>query len=202
MRKGASTMHRSCVPWLVLLVGLITCARAPRADASPSAHEEVPPDDERPTEASPCGPGETAMVVDTRAHRLTLCEAGRARESFPVALGSGGVDKRRVGDNKTPLGAYGLGAPRASQDFHLFVPVAYPTAAQARLGFTGSAIGIHGPPRGFAGALARIPVPLPDWTAGCIAVRTDAEIDRIAAWLRARTAPRIRLEPGSRLGSP
>lgn len=118
-----------------------------------------------------------------------------------MALGSGGVDKRRTGDNKTPLGAYELGAPRASHDFHLFVPVAYPTAAQARLGYTGSAIGIHGPPRSFARVLALVPVPLPDWTAGCIAVRTDAEMDRIAAWLRARAAPRIRLEPLAPLGS-
>jgi len=188
-------MLRSCVRWLVLVVGLITCARAPRADATPSAMEEAPPDEGPATETSPCAPGETAVVVDTRRHRLTLCEAGQARESFPVALGSGGVDKRRVGDNKTPLGTYGLGAPRASQDFHLFVPVAYPTPAQARLGFTGSAIGIHGPPRGFSGVLARIPVRVPDWTAGCIAVRTDAEIDRIGAWLRARKGPRIRLEP-------
>jgi hypothetical protein len=83
------------------------------------------------------------------------------------------------------------------------VPVAYPTAAQARLGYTGSAVGLHGPPRRFAGLLSiLVPIPLPDWTAGCIAVRTDDEIDAIAAWLRARTAAPIRLEPAGTARGP
>lgn len=143
----------------------------------------------------PCRAGETAVVVETGAHRLVLCEGGHPAASFEVALGSGGVDKRRVGDNKTPLGLYPLGPPRASQDYHLFVPLAYPTPTQARLGYTGTAIGIHGPPRGFARALALSALPLPDWTAGCIALRTDAEIDRIAAWLRAHVGSGVRVEP-------
>ena len=190
-----------CLGGLGAVVGWITRAPPPHAGAAGAANANGSADEGSPIEASPCRPGETAVVVDTRAHRLTLCEAGRAAARFPVALGSGGVDKRRTGDNKTPLGAYELGAPRASQDFHLFVPVAYPTATQARLGYTGSAIGIHGPPRSFARVLALVPVPLPDWTAGCIAVRTDAEMDRIAGWLRARTASRIRLEPTAPRGS-
>jgi len=191
-------MSRCRVPSLVVVVGLITCGRPPGAGAgaAPGAGDRsrAPGDTGARTAAAPCRPGETAVVVDTTEHRLTLCEGGQAGESFPVALGSGGVDKRRTGDSKTPLGVYPLGAPRASQDYHLFVPVAYPTAAQARLGYTGSAIGVHGPPRRFAGVLAvLVPVPLPDWTAGCIAVRTDEEIERIAAWLRSRSAPHIRL---------
>lgn len=185
----------------MLVVALITFVRAPSVPASddpPLTHGR-----QARASSSDCRPGETAVVVDTITHRLTLCELGRATAAFPVALGSGGTDKRRRGDNKTPLGVYALGAPRASQDFHLFVPVAYPTAAQARLGYTGSAIGLHGPPRRFAGLLAiLVPIPLPDWTAGCIAVRTDEEIDSIAAWLRARSNPHIRLEPGGPAPAP
>ena len=100
-----------------------------------------------PVSTSACRLGETAIVVDTTAHRLYLCAGGAAERSFPVALGVNGVEKRRTGDNRTPLGIYALGTPRASGSFHRFVPVAYPTPAQARAGFTGSAIGIHGPPR-------------------------------------------------------
>ena len=147
------------------------------------------------SEPNPCQTNETAVVVDTKARRLHLCEAGRAARSFDVALGAGGVGKRRQGDNKTPLGEYGLGAPRASQDYHLFVPLGYPTATQARHGFTGSAIGIHGPPRGFAGLLAGGPVNLPNWTAGCIALGSDSEIEAVAAWLRRQPNRRIRVDP-------
>ena len=187
--SGSRAREHGAAACAIGAVLLITCARGPRAGAAASG-----PDHEG---TGACHAGETAVVVDALAHRLTLCERGRASETFPVALGSGGIDKRHTGDGKTPLGSYALHAPRASRDYHVFVPVAYPTPAQARLGYTGSAIGIHGPPRAFASLLSLIPVPLPDWTAGCIAVRTDEEIDRIAAWLHARGAPPIRVEPAS-----
>jgi len=104
-----------------------------------------------------------------------------------------GVGKQRQGDARTPLGHYGLGPPRGSQNFHIFVPVQYPTPAQARMGFTGSAIGIHGPPRGWsltelAALVAR------DWTIGCIAVETDADIEAVAAWIRRHGVKDVRLE--------
>jgi len=146
-------------------------------------------------EANPCRPTETAVVVQTDSRSLHLCESGRVARSFAVALGVGGVGKQREGDNKTPLGEYELGAPRVSQDYHLFVPVGYPTAAQTRQGFTGSAIGIHGPPRGFAGLLARAGAIVPDWTAGCIALGSDRDIEAVAAWLRRQTIRRVRVEP-------
>lgn len=145
-------------------------------------------------QAGPCRVHETAVVVETQTRRLYLCEAGHVARSFDVALGAGGVGKQRQGDNKTPLGEYGLGPPRASHDYHLFVPVGYPTVAQARLGFTGSAIGIHGPPRGFAGLLARAGTIVPNWTAGCIALASDEEIEVVAAWVRRQTTRRVRVE--------
>src|SRR5215468_3636437 len=87
-----------------------------------------------------CSPGETAVVIDTRAHQMHLCGSGKVDRTFAVALGMRGVGKQRQGDNRTPLGRYGLGPPRASKNFHIFVPVQYPTPEQARMGFTGSAI--------------------------------------------------------------
>jgi len=73
--------------------------------------------------ARECRPGETGVVVDTRSHQMHLCRAGQSDRSFAVALGSGGVGKQKQGDARTPLGRYGLGAPRGSKNFHIFVPV-------------------------------------------------------------------------------
>jgi murein L,D-transpeptidase YafK len=140
-----------------------------------------------------CLAGETAVVIDTHAHKMHLCDAGTIDRTFAVALGMRGVGKQRQGDLRTPLGRYGLGPPRASRDFYTFVPVQYPTAEQARMGFTGSAIGIHGPPRGWS-TLAQLAMLVSrDWTAGCIAVTTAADIEAVAAWVRKREVKHVRL---------
>jgi murein L,D-transpeptidase YafK len=140
----------------------------------------------------PCRDAETAVVVRATERTLVLCDGGRSLGRYPVALGTAGVGKQRTGDNKTPLGRYPLGRPRPSASFDTFVPVGYPTPAQQRLGFSGSAIGIHGPPRGLAGRPAAVAPG--DWTAGCIALRTDAEIRTIAAWIRRRRVELVRIE--------
>jgi len=124
-----------------------------------------------------------AVVVDTRHRTLVLCANSAAVQSFRVALGVGGLGKRRAGDNRTPLGTYPLGAPRGSTQFGMFIPVGYPTPAQVRAGFTGHAVGIHGPLRAHVGAGSYNTAT--DWTAGCIAVGSDEEIGSIATWLRA-----------------
>ena len=140
---------------------------------------------------NPCQDGD-ALVVSTGTRRLFLCEEGRAHKQFAVALGSGGLGKQREGDRRTPLGLYPLGTPRHSWSYGVFVPVGYPTAAQARAGYTGGAIGVHGPRRELAGAGLLNTVA--DWTAGCIAVGSDHEIDEIAAFVRAQSHPSIRIE--------
>jgi hypothetical protein len=168
-------------PASLLLIALLATTAPP----APGAGQMMP--------AGACRAGETAVVVDTTAHRLYLCAGGAADRSFPVALGANGVDKRRTGDNRTPLGVYALGTPRASASFHRFVPVAYPTPAQALAGFTGSAIGIHGPPRGLEDAARLRALVATDWTAGCIAVATDDDIEAIAHWVDDRGVRTVRL---------
>jgi L,D-peptidoglycan transpeptidase YkuD (ErfK/YbiS/YcfS/YnhG family) len=166
-------MKLPLLPLFLLVVSLATPARG----------QDRPP--------SPCLPGETGVVVVVRDHQLALCERGRFVARYPVALGSGGVGKRRQGDAKTPLGVYPLGTPRASQSFGTFVPVGYPTPAQKKLGYTGFAVGIHGPPRG-----STVTSPLNtafDWTLGCIAVGSDAEMDAISAWLRRQRTAGVRI---------
>ncbi len=140
--------------------------------------------------ADPCADRGTSIVVLTAQRVLHRCEEGRTTGTYPVALGRGGLGKEREGDGRTPLGTYPLGAPRASAKFWTFIPLAYPTPAQRRLGFTGGAVGVHGPPRKLGGWFGR----LFDWTKGCVAVATRAEIEEIAAWAR-RVRPRaIHLE--------
>lgn len=126
----------------------------------------------------PCPSAATPLVVTTRSRTLWVCAAGRAAGRYHVALGARGVGKRAKGDRKTPLGTYPLAAPRPSRGWGTFIPLGYPTAAQQRQGFTGSAVGIHGPGRrqrwlGPANAWF-------DWTGGCIAVPDDATLARVA----------------------
>ena len=143
-------------------------------------------------EVGPCADRGPAVVVDLDRSDLWLCNQGVSEGSYSVSLGSGGLGKRRQGDNKTPVGVYSLGKPRPSRDkFHIFIPVGYPTAKQKAQGYTGSAIGIHGPKDGYRwlGPLNS----LVDWTQGCIAVASVEEIEEIARWVRRNRVARVYL---------
>jgi L,D-transpeptidase-like protein len=161
---------------LAMLLGPLALG-APAPDASAAG----------PTRCPATG---SVVVVETGAHRLWTCEDGRATGEYAVALGSGGVGKTRQGDAKVPLGEYALGAPRGSSQFHKFIPVGYPTAPQRRRGYTGSAVGVHGPTRGWEKVPAAVNTST-DWTLGCIAVGSDEEIRRLAAWVERSGARRI-----------
>jgi len=69
-----------------------------------------------------------------------------------------------------------------SSRFHLFLPVGFLTAEQKANGYSGSAIGIHGPHAGFAW-LGHFTASV-DWTQGCIALGANAEIEQVAKWVR------------------
>lgn len=143
----------------------------------------------RADEQSVCAGQAALLHVDGARHQLTLCEAGRVVATAKVALGRGGLGKRKEGDGKTPVGRYALGAPRPSEKYGQFIPVGYPTAAERAAGATGGDIGVHGPRRGArwlgaANAWA-------DWTRGCIALATDAELAVVVAWVRAHPRAEI-----------
>ena len=137
--------------------------------------------------ATPClGAGDSISVV-THRRELWLCHEGVPRGPFPVALGRGGVDKRREGDGRTPVGSYLVGAPRASEQYGTFIPIDYPTPQQLAEGYTGSAIGIHGPPRGkFESERWTTTI---DWTLGCIATGDDRDLQEIADFVGERQLP-------------
>jgi hypothetical protein len=67
--------------------------------------------------AAPCPDAGTALVVETGAHRLTLCEAGVAHSTHRVAIGSGGVAIVNPDPKRFSAWAIGLhGPPRATKD--------------------------------------------------------------------------------------
>ena len=137
-------------------------------------------------------PAADTVLVQTRTHRLWLCEAGRARERFAVALGRAGTGKRVEGDNKTPLGTYPLGVPRPSAQFGQFIPVGYPTDGQRSRGLTGGDVGIHGPRRS-SRWLGRASV-WADWTRGCIALATDGDLAQVARFVLTHSGVSVRIE--------
>lgn len=141
------------------------------------------------------------MYVRTSRHRLYWCENGRQTAVSVVSLGSAGIRKTADGDRKTPLGRYPLETIRSSATYGTFIGIGYPTEPQRTVGYTGRNVGIHGPPRSEARMRrsspadgdARIRI-IEDWTDGCIATQTDAEIKEIAAWVLRTQAQYIEVD--------
>ena len=140
----------------------------------------------RPASGTGVGPGPVgiadSIVIEKRAHRLTLFHMGRPLRTYLVALGSEpGLDKVSAGDRRTPEGLFSVEARNANSHYHLALRLSYPdvrhrTIAE-QLGVSpGGDIMIHGLPNGRhkVGAFHRTK----DWTNGCIAL-TDEEIDEI-----------------------
>ena len=135
-------------------------------------------------------PKSTSQPSDRRT-RIT-----NSRCSRPRVQRRKGVGKTRQGDEKTPLGTYSLGHPRKSNEgFGTFINVGYPTRAQRSKGYTGSAIGVHGPKQKlrFFGPLSSFV----DWTAGCIALATNKEMTEIAKWVKKNRVGKIHVRRGS-----
>jgi murein L,D-transpeptidase YafK len=140
----------------------------------------------------PCAGRATSVLVEVKARALQLCRGGRTEGTYAVAFGRGGVGKQAEGDNKTPLGTYAIGTPRASERYDTFIPIGYPTEAQRRRGATGGGVGMHGPRRAYR--WARRANTWIDWTRGCIAVATDDAIREIAAWVRSAKPSSVSIE--------
>lgn len=123
-----------------------------------------------------------SIVVEKKAHTLTLFRDGKPMRTYLVALGTRPVgDKLRAGDNHTPEGIFYIDARQPNSKYHLALHISYPDAvhrarSQAAGAEPGGDIMIHGLPNGLgaAGASHRIN----DWTNGCVAL-TDEEIEQI-----------------------
>jgi murein L,D-transpeptidase YafK len=136
-----------------------------------------------------------SIVIEKRAHRLTLYHMGRPLRTYLVALGSEpAADKVRAGDRRTPEGLFSVEARNAFSKFHLSLRLSYPDTrhilqAQALGVSPGGDIMIHGLPkgRGKVGSAHRSN----DWTNGCIAL-TDEEIEEIWSAVPVGTPVEIR----------
>jgi murein L,D-transpeptidase YafK len=191
------------------------CARPapPPAVAPPSP---VPAPSALPTPA-PVPPCERVLWIEVRKSERRLeahCEGGAVVVST-VALGREPGPKRRAGDHRTPEGSYRVAGPARSGRYHRFVPIDYPSPADADLALRegrlsradyarilaahardalppqdtplGGQLGLHGEGERWRGDSAHL-----DWTYGCIALGDD-ELDFLAA--RAPRGTPVRILP-------
>lgn len=201
-------------PWLAL-----ACARPP----APTPEVEVPTPAPPPSAPSPSPPPDPLALPCPAVERLevrklerrleAICAGGGLRV-FPIALSREPVGaKRRSGDQRIPEGDYRIaGAARASR-FELFIPIDYPSRADADRGLAeglisrdvhrrivaahardrlppqdtalGGLVGFHGEGKRWRGDLDL------DWTEGCVAV-SDETIRWLAREVRRGTPVRIR----------
>ncbi|MDO6564424.1 L,D-transpeptidase family protein [Amphritea sp. 1_MG-2023] len=96
------------------------------------------------------------IVIDTNLSRLYLFEnhngLPKLIKDYYVSYGRGGVDKRKRGDLKTPLGVYFTTGRLTDEQLPPrygsgALPINYPNAWDQRLGNTGSGIWVHGSPK-------------------------------------------------------
>jgi murein L,D-transpeptidase YafK len=150
------------------------------------------------------------MIVHKGERRLRArCEGG-AVVSLPIALGRDPVEpKRRAGDHRTPEGDYRIAGPAVRSRFHRFVPIDYPSRADADAALAerrisradharilaahqrgvpppadtplGGEIGLHGEGARWRGESSGL-----DWTYGCIAL-ADTDLDFVIARVREGT---------------
>jgi len=134
-------------------------------------------------------PLSNGINVHTTKRILNICKHGNVIKSFEVALGYKGIGKKQAGDNKTPIGLYGLARPRTSTQFKVFIPVLYPTSKQLAIGYTGRDVGIHGPTQSskWFSWLNN----LPNATRGCIAVGKNNHIEYVANWIKANPGAKV-----------
>lgn len=129
-----------------------------------------------------------------------FCKRG-AVMTMTVALGRDEVGpKRRAGDHRTPEGVYRIAAEaRLSRRYHLFLPIDYPSPADAEAAFADGRLGVKDYERIIAAHEQGVPPPDDtaiggdlgfhgegerwrgdsrdlDWTYGCIAL-PDEEIE-------------------------
>ncbi|WED43723.1 L,D-transpeptidase family protein [Legionella cardiaca] len=139
--------------------------------------------------ASSACPLSNGINVHTTKRILNICKNGSVIKTFKVALGYKGVGKKHAGDNKTPIGLYGLAHPRKSNQFKVFIPILYPTSKQVAAGYTGRDVGIHGPTQ--TSSLFGWLNNLPSSTRGCIAVGKNNYIEYVANWVKANPGTKV-----------
>lgn len=152
------------------------------------------------TDKDPCTGLGTLLKADTKTQILYLCKNGKSVGDFDFSKGWNGTEKRKEGDERTPLGVYSIKAPRRSDaGFHKFIHINYPTSLQKKRGYTGSNVGIHGPSR-WARCLGRLNTYF-DWTNGCLAVASDRDIDEVSRFVEENNVEKLAVYPLEETGN-
>lgn len=156
------------------------------------------------------------VLVDTQELVLTVMKGNKAVEQFRnIAIGRGGASyEKRRGDDRTPLGSFRIGWVNQKSPYRLFFGFNYPSVEIAERALIsgvidvdtfqqlkdasvqgrvprqdtplGGRIGIHG----IGAGDPRIHESM-NWTHGCVAL-TNAQIDRLARWVKTGTLVIIR----------
>ncbi len=135
-----------------------------------------------------CANTTLASIIDTvrvekSERKMYLESENQVIRSYDVSLGDSPEGHKTIeGDEKTPEGRYVLNWRNPKSKYHLSIHISYPNAADEaqarRRGVSpGGAIFIHGLPNGF-GLFGRW-FRGRDWTDGCIAVNSNAEMQEI-----------------------
>lgn len=186
----------------------LSCAR-PRPAPPPPSPEAPPP----PAAQLPC-PRIERLRVDKSVRSLTAECTGGGRRVYPIALAREPGPKQAAGDQRMPEGEYHVAGPPRRSRFHLFIPIDYPSPADADRALAdglitkeqhaaiadahrrgrlppqdtalGGNLGVHGEGERWRGDLDL------NWTYGCIAV-SDQAIEELARLVARGT--RITIEP-------
>src|SRR3954470_12108721 len=186
-RRPRAMLHALLVS--VFSANMLVAAPTPLAGMSP--HAVV-------ASATPLPPIRLAdsIVVEKKAHMLTLFRDGKPMRTYLVALGGNPRgDKLSAGDRRTPEGLFYIDSRQPNSKYHLALHISYPDAAHRARSLAaglepGGDIMIHGLPNGFgaAGASHRVN----DWTNGCVAL-TDEEIEQI--WSSVPIGTPVQIKP-------
>jgi L,D-transpeptidase catalytic domain len=205
MRRPRAT---SAIAGLLVASALAGCPKKLPPPPAPAPAPAPPPG---PIDPSAC---QRALRIEVRKseRRLTAdCVVG-GYVAFPIALSREPGPKRARGDLRMPEGDYAIAGPAHQSRFHLFVPIDYPSRADADRALAegridrgtrdaiasahahgrmppqdtalGGALGLHGEGARWRGDLAL------DWTEGCIAL-SDRAIEQLARLVWRGTPVRI-----------
>jgi murein L,D-transpeptidase YafK len=203
---------RAWAPHLCVAIGLaLSCARPapPPAEPEPAALTPPPAPPVPAPVPGPCLHIERLVANKSERNLRVHCEGG-AVFTFPAAFGREPAGaKRAAGDERTPEGDYHVAGPARPSRFHRFLPIDYPSVADADAALAekrisradhgriveahrrgamppqdtplGGLLGLHGEGVRWRGESKGL-----DWTHGCIAL-ADAELDFVVARVKKGT---------------
>ena len=192
MVKGDMLMARAGKPVAFAALSPTHASIAPLQDEARvrlARYLDAPQVDALPAPVLQLAPAQShVLVVDTTRSRLFVYanDLGRPRyvTDFYISLGLNGVEKRREGDQKTPLGIYRITSKRAKlPDFYgaSAYPIDYPNEWDKMQGRKGHGIWLHGTP---SATYSRPPRA----TDGCI-VLTNDDLERLSRYVDVSRTP-------------